>query len=299
MTNANDPADAAHGGLDNLAGIAGRHAIVTGGASGIGAGITRRLIAEGASVVVADINDEAGAFFAEQVGGRYVHLDVSDPAAWTTVVDEFGPFDMAFLNAGITTHPGIDMTEVGGLPLANLSDADYRRIVGVNLDGVVFGTRAVVPAMCAEGSGDIIVTASLAGLVGTAFDPMYGTTKHAVVGFVKSMAPLLEPYGICISSFNPGFVDTPILGDDGANRISELGLPLLRPGDLGTVAMQVLSERINGAQWVLWGEPPATPYVWADPLGHLQASGVPEALGALVDPEVASVPITAVAGESS
>ncbi len=251
--------------------FAGRHAIVTGGASGIGAGIARRLIAEGASVVVADVNDKAGEFFAEQVGAQYAHLDVADSAQWTDVVNGFGPFDLAFLNAGITTHPGIDLSDIGPVPLGNLDDADYRRIVGVNLDGVVFGTRALVPAMCAAGAGDIVVTASLAGLVGTPFDPMYGTTKHAVVGFVKSMAPLLEPFGVCISSINPGFVDTPILGDDGAARISDLGLPLLRPADLGTVAVQVLTERIHGAQWVLWGEPPATTYTWADPLGHLQA----------------------------
>jgi NAD(P)-dependent dehydrogenase (short-subunit alcohol dehydrogenase family) len=258
--------------------FAGRHAIVTGGASGIGAAIARRLIAEGVSVVVADVNDKAGEFFAEQIGAQYAHLDVSDAAQWTNVVKDFGPFDIGFLNAGIGTRPASALAgELGRalegqpvVPLADVSDEDYRRIVGVNLDGVVFGTRALVPSMCAAGTGDIVVTASVAGLVGTPFDPMYGTTKHAVVGFVRSMAPLLEPYGVCISSINPGFVDTPILGDEGASRILDLGLPLLRPTDLGTVALQVLTARTHGAQWVLWGEPPATPYVWADPLGHLR-----------------------------
>jgi len=241
--------------------LAGRHALVTGGASGIGAAIARRLVAEGAGVVIADIAVDAGAEVAESIGAAFERLDVSDPDAWDRIVSTNDPFDIGVLNAGIVTRQ-LHLVEPSAIPLADLTDDDYRRAIGVNLDGVVFGARALIPSMCERRSGDILVTASLAGLIGMPMDPIYGVTKHAVVGLVRSLAPTLEQFGVCISTLNPGFVDTPILGPDGRDRVAELGLPIMPPSRVAEVVVHALEQRTPGAQWVAWGEDPIRSYEW-------------------------------------
>ena len=120
-------------------------------------------------------------------------FDVTDPAAWEHV----GSVDLACLNAGVLT---------GGDGIANLTDDEYRRAVGVNVDGVVYGVRRLDRVM--PKGGVIVVTASLAGLVGIPDDPIYGLTKHAVVGFVRSVAPQLAERGIRIQAVCPGWADT-------------------------------------------------------------------------------------------
>ena len=149
-------------------------ALVTGGASGIGAAIVERLRADGAEVQMLDLTDG---------------FDVSDSSAWESV----DGVQLACLNAGIGTGEG-DVREV--------SDAQYRRIVGANVDGVVFGVRRLARVM-PEG-GAIVVTASLAGLTTMAIDPVYSGTKHFVVGFVRSVAPQLAERGITINAVCPG-----------------------------------------------------------------------------------------------
>ena len=161
-----------------------RSALVTGGRSGIGAAIVAALERDGAEVQVLDIVDG---------------FDVSDPRAW----DSVGAVDLACLNAGVVSAEP---------DAARITDDQYRRILGVNLDGVVFGVRRLAQVM---DGGSIVVTASLAGLVPTEPDPLYALTKHAVVGFVRSAAPLLAERGIRLNMVNPGFVDTPLLGDEG------------------------------------------------------------------------------------
>ena len=156
--------------------LAGRHALVTGGASGIGAAIARRLVADGAGVVIADIAADAGGQIAEEIGAAFERLDVSDPDAWDRIVSTNDPFDIGVLNAGIVTRQ-LHLVEPSAIPLADLTDDDYRRAIGVNLDGVVFGARALIPSMCERRSGDILVTASLAGLIGMPMDPIYGVSE--------------------------------------------------------------------------------------------------------------------------
>jgi NAD(P)-dependent dehydrogenase (short-subunit alcohol dehydrogenase family) len=250
--------------------LTARHAVVTGGASGIGAAVARRWAAEGASVVVTDINVEGGTAVAAEIGGTFARLDVRDPEAWDRVISLHGPFDLALLNAGVSTNSSAaaagEMPTGTTIPLSDLTDDDYRRAMGINLDGVVFGARALMPAMCEARSGDIIATASLAGLVAMSMDPIYGANKHAVVGLVRALAPLLDPYGVCISSLNPGFVDTAILGSAGAEGLRELGFPVLPDTALADLAMQALTERVNGAQWVRWGDIPANVYQWNSPI---------------------------------
>src|SRR5436853_6559020 len=169
--------------------LGGKVAVVTGGASGIGRATAVRLAEEGATVVVADIDAAGARKVADEVGGRPAELDVGDPVAWRRLVDELtgpggpGGVDIAVLNAGIAT---------GEDRIAHLTDEAYRRIMAINVDGVVFGARALVPLIARRGGGAVVATASLAGVIGFAPDPIYTLTKHAVVGLVRSLAPQLE-----------------------------------------------------------------------------------------------------------
>ena len=115
---------------------------------------------------------------------------------------ELGAIDIAYLNAGVTT---------GEQDITKVTDEQYRRILSVNVDGMVFGTRAVVPELIARGGGAVVATSSLAGIVAFAGDPMYTLTKHAVVGFVRSVAPWLAEHHITINAICPGLVDTPLI----------------------------------------------------------------------------------------
>lgn len=223
--------------------LTGRHVLVTGGSSGIGKACAERYRAEGATVYVADITPASS---------DELPLDVRDPEAWAALVDDLPPLDVVHLNAGIAT-PGRNPM-AGGTPLADVTDEAYRAIVGVNLDGVFFGVRAVLPKMVEHGGGQILVTASMAGLGPIPGDAVYGATKHAVVGLVRSLGPGLEPHGVCISALCPGFVATPLVPEDLRGFIREAGLPVIDPSRVAEAAMQALDARANGSQWVVWGE---------------------------------------------
>jgi NAD(P)-dependent dehydrogenase (short-subunit alcohol dehydrogenase family) len=197
-----------------------RSALVTGGRSGIGAAIVVALERDGCDVQVLDIVDG---------------FDVADPQAW----DAVGAVDIACLNAGVVSaEPDV----------ARIADEQYRRILGVNLDGVVFGVRRLAQVM---DGGSIVVTASLAGLTATPPDPLYALTKHAVVGFVRSAAPHLAERGIRLNMVNPGFVDTPLLGDEGRAAFEAAGFPLLRPEDVAVAVLQAAEDDEVGQAWVV------------------------------------------------
>lgn len=248
--------------------LAERTAIVTGGASGIGRATAVVLAELGADVVVTDIDEAGGANVAEQIGGSFGMLDVGDPEAWDRVVSMFGPFDIAFLNAGIATNQGLPSAE--GNPLVTLADAAYRRIMSVNLDGVVFGMRAVLPGMIERGSGDIVATASIAGLAPIGLDPIYGLTKHGVVGVVRSLARYFEESpdhpDICVSAICPGFTDTNILGEGVRELIHMVGLEIMPAEHVADVVTRVLGERVQGAQWVIWPGVETRVYEWNPPI---------------------------------
>jgi NAD(P)-dependent dehydrogenase (short-subunit alcohol dehydrogenase family) len=127
-----------------------------------------------------------------------------------------------------------------------VSDDAYRRIMRANLDGVVFGVRRLAAVM--EPGGAIVATASLAGLVAMERDPLYTATKHAVVGFVRSVAPQLEARGIRIGAIAPGFTDTPLLGDESRKAVT---VPLLTPGSVAAAALLAAREAEAGAVWVV------------------------------------------------
>jgi NAD(P)-dependent dehydrogenase (short-subunit alcohol dehydrogenase family) len=195
---------------------------ITGGAQGFGAGVARRVAADGAKVVVSDVNAEAGQAVAKELGGHFVPCDVSDfadnEAAVKFVLETHGRLDIAFLNAGIAIGNRVD---------ESFDLAEYRRAMGVNLDGVVFGAHAAFTAMKAGGGGDIVATASLAGLTGTAFDPIYGANKHGVVGLVRAIGgdwPQL--HNIRVNAICPGFADTAIV-DPMRDLLRDGGITLL------------------------------------------------------------------------
>ncbi|HZD86835.1 MAG TPA: SDR family oxidoreductase [Gaiellaceae bacterium] len=197
-----------------------RTALVTGGASGIGRALVELLEREGCEVTALDLRDG---------------FDVGDPAAWETV----GAVDLACLNAGVST---------GTSDLTAVSDDAYRRIRGANLDGVVYGTRRLASVM-RPGSA-IVATASLAGLVPMERDSLYTATKHAVVGFVRAVAPQLAERGIRISAVAPGFADTPILEDALRTELEGSGHPLLRAEDVAAAVLGAARGE-PGTVWVV------------------------------------------------
>lgn len=223
----------------------GRIAIVTGGASGIGAASARRLTAEGATVVVADVSDAAGRSVADEVGGRFLHLDVTDPVQWDETVDDVvateGTIDIVHLNAGV--HSGVsDVTE--------LDLATYRSLMGVNVDGVFLGMRAVLPTMRARERGAIVATASLAGLIAYPLDPGYGASKHAVVGLVRGVAGAVGP-SITVNCVNPGIVRTPMLGNDSLQVLNAAGFPVIEAEAVAEAVVQAITSGRTGEAWVV------------------------------------------------
>jgi NAD(P)-dependent dehydrogenase (short-subunit alcohol dehydrogenase family) len=259
MAGDNGPADATAGD-DGQRDLAGRVALVTGGGSGIGEAVGRRLAAEGCRVVVADIAGDAAERVAREIGGRPVTLDVGDAAAWAEAVDAVvaaeGGLDIAHLNAGVTTQQG---------DIVALTDQQYRRIMGANVDGVVFGTRAVAGAMAAAGRGGAIVaTASLAGIIAFAPDPIYTLTKHAVVGFVRSVAASLEARDITVNCICPGVVATPLVGP-ALDRLAEAGIDVIPPEDIADAVVTVVRTGRTGEAWTcIHGRDPE-PWTFATP----------------------------------
>jgi NAD(P)-dependent dehydrogenase (short-subunit alcohol dehydrogenase family) len=203
-----------------------RSALVTGGRSGIGAATVAALEADGTEVQVLDLADG---------------FEVSDPDAWAAI----GPVDLAALNAGVTTGEG-DVTK--------LTDEQYRRILGANVDGVVNGVRRMAQVM--EPGGAIVATASLAGLTTMELDPIYGGTKHFVVGFVRSVAKQLSERGITINAICPAIVDTPLLGEGAADRIRAAGYELLSPDEVAAAILTAARSDETGQAWpVIPGRP--------------------------------------------
>jgi NAD(P)-dependent dehydrogenase (short-subunit alcohol dehydrogenase family) len=231
----------------------GKVAWITGGAQGFGAGVARRLASLGAQVVVSDINHESGEAVAAEIGGTFVGCDVSQfedcQAAVAAVIERHGRLDVAFLNAGIAT--GCTVGEDFDLAL-------YRRAMGVNLDGVVFGAHAAFEALKASG-GDLVATASLAGLVGTGFDPIYGANKHGVVGLVRAIGEDWVQHGIRVNALCPGFADTAIV-DPLRELLSDSGIPLIPVELVVDAFVAAATSGRSGECWYIQPGRPAEPF---------------------------------------
>ena len=196
-------------------------ALVTGSAGGIGRAIVEKARAEGFDVQELDL-----------VGG----FDVTDPLAW----EHIGSVRLACLNAGVLT---------GSDDIKNLTDGEYRRAVGVNVDGVVYGVRRLDRVM-AQGSC-IVVTASLAGLTAIPDDPIYGLTKHAVVGFVRSVAPQLQARGIRIQAVCPGWADTALMPNGFKEELGRRGYRLLEPSAVAKGVWAAYESEGTGEAWIV------------------------------------------------
>jgi NAD(P)-dependent dehydrogenase (short-subunit alcohol dehydrogenase family) len=191
-------------------------AVVTGAAGGIGRALVAALEAEGCAVRGLDLVDG---------------FDVSDPLAWT----EVEPADLVCLNAGVLAH-------------GDGTVDDYRRILGVNLDGVVFGIQALAPRMRAGSA--FVVTSSLAGLIPMASDPLYSLTKHAVVGYARSVAPLLEGAGVRVNLVCPGIARTPMTEGATQDALDAAGFPLLEPEQVVAAVLVAARSELTGQAWV-------------------------------------------------
>jgi NAD(P)-dependent dehydrogenase (short-subunit alcohol dehydrogenase family) len=190
-----------------------RVAVVTGGASGIGAALCRRFAAEGArGVVVADLDGAGAERVAAEFGGLGVATDVADEAQVRCLVElataRFGPIDLFFSNAGIGAGVGSGDGGVGG-PFA--SNQDWQRSWDVNLMAHVYAARALLPAMLARGEGYLCSTASAAGLLIDVGGHAYSVTKHAAVGFAEWLSVAYGDRGIRVSCLCPQGVNTPML----------------------------------------------------------------------------------------
>jgi NAD(P)-dependent dehydrogenase (short-subunit alcohol dehydrogenase family) len=240
----------------------GKIGIITGAASGIGAATARVLAREGAKLVLTDIDDTAGSALAADVGGVYLHHDVSEEDGWPAVIalaGRFGRLDIMVANAGIGIMGAV----------VDMSLKDWRRQMAINVDGVFLSVKYCIPAMRRAGNGgSIVMLSSVAGLRGSAGLAGYSATKGAVRLFAKSMALECAQAndGIRVNSVHPGIIATPIWDKlPGGNQpidpyvAAEAIVPLGKAGQASEVADGVLflasdlSTHVTGSELVIDG----------------------------------------------
>jgi NAD(P)-dependent dehydrogenase (short-subunit alcohol dehydrogenase family) len=221
----------------------GKVALITGGSNGIGEGVARHLAGQGARVVLADIDDSRGAEVARELGGRFIHTDVSEAAessaAVAFAVQEFGGLHLAHLNAGVTSWCSMG---------DDFDPEAYRRAMRINLDGVVYGIAAARPAIIASGGGTIVATASMAGLVAVPFDPIYAANKHAVVGLVRSIGDAYAAEGIRVNALCPSFAYTNIIKGS-EQTLLDMGFPIIEVSDVVDAFQRILDSEVTGECW--------------------------------------------------
>ncbi|ANP73393.1 SDR family oxidoreductase [Cryobacterium arcticum] len=189
-----------------MARVSGKVALISGGARGLGAAMTRRLVEEGARVVVGDVLDEEGGALAAELGDacRYVHLDVTRAQHWdnavAAAVSEWGGLDVLVNNAGIVNFASIEEYTL----------ESWNSIIAINLTGVFLGIKAAVPAIIRSSAGSIINVSSTAGLQGYEALPGYVAAKYGVRGLTKAVALDLGKYNVRVNSVHPGAIATPM-----------------------------------------------------------------------------------------
>lgn len=230
----------------------GRTVLITGAASGVGAGCVERFHAEGANVVVADIQAEAGTALVERLGGhrlQFQYCDVGDEGSIAEAVDiavaRYGRLDVAYANAAI-------LGAVGRLSVQNMADVDLT--FSVNLRGVFLLMKHAARVMVPQGSGAILATGSPGGSVGGVGPHAYAAAKAGIIGLVRSVAAELRPSGVRVNALVPGAMLTPMTADimtgdatdlDGASEqlasTNLMGRPGL-PSDIAAAAAFLASD---------------------------------------------------------
>ena len=233
-----------------------RVALVTGGASGIGRATADRLVADGVTVVVADIQDEAGEAAAAELRGTgasstYVHLDVANESSWQQAVSaiesEYGRLDILVNNAGIGDREPLEQTTL----------ETYARVVAITQTSVFLGMKAAAELLKQSGAGAVVNVSSIYGIRGGfGVSPGYAAAKGAVRTLTKNVAVLWATQGVRVNSVHPGFIDTPILGDTDRDPLVAV-TPMGRLGTPSEVAEAIVflvspaASFITGAElWV-------------------------------------------------
>ncbi len=195
------------GGMTFAGRFEGRHAVITGGASGLGKDVARRIVAEGGTVALWDLNADALAATKDEIGAAHVvALDVSDADAVAKAAEEtlaaLGKIDVLVCSAGITGAT---------VPVHEFPIDSWLQVVGVNLNGLFYCNRAIVPALLANGYGRIVNVASVAGKEGNPNASAYSATKAGVIGFTKSLGKELAGKGVIANALTPATFESPIL----------------------------------------------------------------------------------------
>ncbi len=211
----------------------GNVVLITGGARGQGAAEGRLALAEGATVVLADVLDEEGERTAGELGADYLHLDVTDEDGWaaavSTVTERHGRIDGLVNNAGI----------LHASRLVNYRTEDWNRVIAINQTGVFLGMRAVAETMMKQRGGSIVNISSVAGLEGIFGSMAYTASKFAVRGMTKVAAKELGPNGVRVNSVHPGLIDTEMTKDFDKDRMLR-AVPLRRQAAASEVASLVI-----------------------------------------------------------
>ncbi len=203
--------------------LEGRKALVTGGASGIGAAIARRLAAEGAEVTIGDLNLEGATEVAGEILGLPIELDVTDLGSAQAAVDSAGkPLDILVNNAGTDEFGFFQQT----------TPEQWEKVIGVNLNGVLNCTFAALPGMQEAGYGRIVNIASEAGRVGSKGSAVYSAAKAGVIGFTKVIARENARFQINANAIAPGPIETPLLMQ--AREFGEIGEKIIENMKAGT-----------------------------------------------------------------
>lgn len=209
-------------------------AFVTGGASGIGEACINQFVANGAAVVIADLNEVDGKKLADSIntkGGKalFIKLSVTDPANVQAAVDQaekhFGRIDYAVNCAGISGESNT---------LADYSLEGYHQNIDVNQNGVFYSLRSQIPSMLRNGGGSIVNLSSIMGLVSTPTSAAYVAAKHAVAGLTKNAGQTYAGRGVRVNAICPGYIDTPMLRKSAPPEMIELGAAMHPIGRLGT-----------------------------------------------------------------
>ncbi|HEV8625842.1 MAG TPA: SDR family oxidoreductase [Acidimicrobiia bacterium] len=262
--------------------LAGNVAVVTGGASGIGRALCRRFAAEGASVVVADVDAPGAAAVAQEIDGVAVPADMSVEADVAALIDaarlSFGRIDLFCANAGILAgSPPADPAACIG---PDASDEDWERMWRVNVVSHIYAARALVPLMLDQGGGYILVTASAAGLLTMLGNAPYAVTKHAAVAFAEWLAVTYGDQGLRVSCLCPQLVRTEMLAAamPSAEQQGIAHLGVLEPEDVAEAVVKGLREE----RFLILPHPEVTDYFqrkagdydrWLAGMRRLQAGG--------------------------